>query len=175
MPTPTLATQFTAFAADKLEDSLANIRRCVELLDDEGVWWRPNEVSNSIGNLLLHLTGNVRQWIVAGLGGETFDRDRPAEFSDHGSRPVDEIVADLADVVTRAATVIRSLDEPALVAVRAVQYREVTGTAIVFHVVEHFSLHTGQIVSTTKLRLNRDLSLYDPEGRRLTGADPGVP
>lgn len=170
-----VAQQFTEFSATKLEESLANVRRCTALLDDAGVWWRPNEVSNSIGNLVLHLAGNVRQWVVAGLGGEPFDRDRPAEFAARETRPASEALDELTAVMTRAAAVIRGLEDAALVAEYEVQGYRVTGTAVVAHVVEHFSFHTGQIVSTAKLILNRDLSLYDAQGRRIDGERDGVP
>src|SRR4029077_8434606 len=63
------------------QEYLPKIERCLERLTDEQIWWRPNEQSNSIGNLLLHLSGNARQWIVCGVGGATDARDRDAEFA----------------------------------------------------------------------------------------------
>lgn len=173
--TASVAEQFRSFAAGKLEDSLANIERCLGLLDETGVWWRPNEHSNSIGNLVLHLAGNVRQWIVGGIGGRANERDRSAEFAERGPRPTAEILELLRGAVVEACSVIRAFDERGLAAEYDIQGYAVSGTAAVFHVVEHFSLHTGQIVSTTKLILDRDLSLYDANGRRLDGRESGVP
>jgi len=162
-----LSSAFTAYATGRLDDCLANIERCVGLLTLEQTWQRPNEVSNSVGNLVLHLTGNVRQWIVAGIGGEPFDRNRPAEFAERGPLPQEEMLAALRGVVTRANDVIGSLNASELERAYPIQGRIVTGVAAVFHVVEHFSFHTGQIVSMTKLFTGRDLSLYDARGMRI--------
>jgi uncharacterized damage-inducible protein DinB len=146
---------------------LENVERCVGLLTVEQVWHRPNEVSNSIGNLVLHLTGNVTQWVIAGLGGEAFARNRPAEFAERGPLPVEVILPALRQAVERTCEVIDGLTADELLQEHAIQGRTVTGLAAAFHVVEHFSFHTGQIVSTTKLLTGRDLSLYDPQGRRI--------
>lgn len=162
-----LSEAFNDYATGRLEDCLANIERCVGLLTVEQIWQRPNDVSNSIGNLVLHLTGNVRQWIVAGLGGEEFDRDRPAEFSQRDPLPVAAILPPLRSTVEAACAVIRKMNTDSLAREYTIQYRAVPGLAAVFHVVEHFSFHTGQIVSTTKLWTGRDLSLYDAQGRRI--------
>lgn len=163
-----LARGFTSYATGRLLDCLANVERCVGLLTVEQVWERPNEVSNSIGNLVLHLTGNVTQWIVAGLGGETFERDRPAEFAARGPMPTGAILPPLRRAVERACEVIEALTPETLVREYPIQGRTVTGLAAVFHAVEHFSFHTGQIVSTVKLLTGRDLSLYDPQGMRIS-------
>lgn len=165
--TNNLPSAFTSYATGRLDDCLANIERCVGLLTLEQTWQRPNEVSNTVGNLVLHLTGNVRQWIVAGLAGEPFDRDRPAEFAERGPLPQDQILAGLRDVVSRANEVIGGMTVADLEHDYSIQGRTVTGVAAVFHVVEHFSFHTGQIVSMTKLFTGRDLSLYDAQGQRI--------
>ena len=172
-PSTALASSFTGYATGRLEDCLANIERCAALLSIDGIWQRPNDVSNSIGNLVLHLTGNVTQWINAGLGGDPFDRDRPAEFAHRGPLPAEQILPPLRRSVERACDVIAGLGPLALICDYAIQGRKVTGLAAVFHVVEHFSFHTGQIVSTTKLLTNRDLSLYDPQGQRIAPLQGG--
>lgn len=168
-----LTRAFTAYATGRLLDCLANIERCAGLLSADQIWNRPNEVSNSVGNLALHLTGNVRQWIVAGLGGEPFDRDRPAEFAERGPLPLDSVLPPLRRTVERACEVIERLTPESLCREYPIQGRTVTGLATAFHVVEHFSFHTGQVVSTTKLLTDRDLSLYDPQGRRIDPLPPG--
>ncbi|HEX6985514.1 MAG TPA: DUF1572 family protein [Planctomycetaceae bacterium] len=162
-----LTRAFTSYATGRLGDCLSNVERCVGLLTAEQVWHRPNEASNSVGNLVLHLTGNVRQWIVAGLGGEPFDRDRPAEFAERGPLPTERILPPLRQTVERACDVIGGLTPEALLREYPIQGRTVTGLAATFHVVEHFSFHTGQVVSITKLLTGRDLSLYDAQGRRV--------
>jgi uncharacterized damage-inducible protein DinB len=162
-----LAAAFAAYATGRLHDCLANVERCAGLLTVEQVWHRPNEVSNSVGNLILHLAGNVRQWILKGLAGEPFDRDRPREFAERGPLPTEQILPPLRQTVERACDAIASLSPEALLREYPIQGRTVTGLAAVFHVVEHFSFHAGQVVSTTKLLTGRDLSLYDPQGQRI--------
>src|SRR5437660_316028 len=97
-----LATAVGTEAASELASALGKIKHCLGQLSDEQVWWRYHPSLNSIGNLILHLCGNVRQWIVAGLGGGADGRDRPAEFSERGSIPRDELLRRLESVVDEA-------------------------------------------------------------------------
>lgn len=118
-PTPSaadhrLAAAFAAYATGRLHDCLSNIERCIGLLTAEQVWHRPNEVSNSVGNLVLHLTGNVRQWVVAGIAGEPFERDRPSEFSERGPLPAEQISPPLRQTVEHACDVIEALSPESL-------------------------------------------------------------
>jgi uncharacterized damage-inducible protein DinB len=166
-----LVGDFTDYACRKLRQNLSQVVRCVGLLGLDELWRRPNQHSNSIGNLVLHLTGNVRQWIMAGVGGEPFERDRPGEFAERGPLPTDQIVGELEGAVRRALEIISALDARALAVHRSIRDYEVTTQAAVFHVVEHFSLHTGQIVYATKVFRNVDLSLYDDQGRKLDRGD----
>ncbi len=170
-----LRDEFCTCAATKLRDGLKQIEKCLSLLTVEQVWTRPNEVSNAIGNLVLHLTGNVRQWIVASIGGEPFQRDRPAEFAQRAALPKEQIVPPLQRTVARAADVIAGLSAPRLLERVTIQGYDVSVLAAVFHVVEHFSLHTGQIVYQTKILTGLDLSLYDAQGKRIDGRQAGVP
>lgn len=163
------------YCTTKLNDSLRQIEKCLNLLDLDQVWHRPNEVSNSIGVLVLHLTGNVQQWINKTLGGDEFQRDRPAEFAQRDPLPAADVLAKLKRAVARSCEVVASLSMPRLVGRVEVQGYEVSGVGAVIHVVEHFSLHTGQIVYATKLLVNRDLSDYDDQGRRIDGRTSGVP
>lgn len=170
-----LAADFRAYACDKLSQSMAQITRCVNLLSLEQVWHRPNNVSNAIGNLVLHLSGNVRLWIVASLGGEVFHRNRQAEFDQREPISKDEILAKLQSTVERAQAVIRELTAEQLSEHVVIQGYDVTKLAAVFHVVEHFSLHAGQIVYATKILINRDLSAYNTDGKRVDGQNEQVP
>ena len=169
MNTPTVPRDFLAHAGTKLNEHLAQIVRCAGLLSTDEVWHRANEHTNSVGNLILHLAGNVRQWILAGLGGEAVVRDRPAEFAERGPLPAAEIVAALQQVVTRAVGVLAGVDAAALEARYSVQGYDVSGVVVVFHVVEHFAFHTGQIVHMTKTLKSVDVSLYDAEGHKRPG------
>ena len=164
-----LAADLTTFCANKLRDEADNVLRCLDLLSHEQVWARANPVSNSVGVLCTHLAGNVRQWVLCGPGGEEDARDRPAEFA-ATARPAGEVRRELDDTVDAACRVIRGLTPADLLAGHTIQGYEVTGTAAVVHVTEHFSLHAGQIVAYTKLHTARDLSRYDPRGTRLSGA-----
>ena len=162
-----LTAVFVDYAIAQLRDSLWNIERCVGLLSTEQLWKPPNTFSNSIGNLVLHLTGNVRQWILDGLTGTSSDRDRPAEFAACELLPATVILPPLQATVADACTVLAALSMDDLHRSVPIQGRTVAGLVAVFHVVEHFSFHTGQIVLVTKLLTNRDLSLYDPQGKRI--------
>lgn len=160
-------TAFRDFAAAKLDDHLRQVLRCARMLSVEQMWFRANERSNSVGNLLLHLRGNVAQWIVAGIGGRPFERDRPAEFAQRHPLPSERLIGDLESTVNDARRIISHLSDARLAELVSIQGYDTTVLAAVFHVVEHFAFHTGQIVWATKVLLNVDLSLYDVHGRRL--------
>ncbi len=143
------------------EDFLPKIERCVSTLNDDQIWWRPNEESNSIGNLLLHLSGNVRQWIVCDLGGATDQRDRDSEFAQREQITNSEVFGKLKQTVNEAVDVLGKLDSDALLEKRRIQGLDVSRLEAVLHVVEHFSMHTGQIILLTKLLTATDLHFYD--------------
>lgn len=146
------------------EEFLPRIRAAVERLTDDQVWWRPNEASNSIGNLMLHLSGNVTQWIVGGVGGQPVTRDRQREFDERTPIPRSELLAALSRAVESAVRILDELDPAALAERRVIQGMDVTVMHAVYHVVEHFSMHTGQILMLTKMLTAEDLKLYDFPG-----------
>jgi uncharacterized damage-inducible protein DinB len=143
------------------EEYLPKIERCLEKLTDEQVWWRSNPHSNSIGNLILHLSGNARQWIVCGLGGEADDRVRQAEFDERRTIPRAELLARLNATVTAVDDTLAFLEPYRLLDRFTIQGAEVTALAAIFHVTEHFSMHTGQIILLTKMLAEMDLVFYD--------------
>lgn len=143
---------------------LPKLERCVEQLSDEQIWWRANEQSNSIGNLLLHLCGNARQWIVCGLGSQPDKRIRDAEFARRDPLERAELLALLRSTLGEVETVLRELDPSTLLEKRTIQGNEVDGLEAVFHVTEHFSMHAGQIIMLTKMLTSSDLRFYDFEG-----------
>ena len=145
------------------EDFLPKIERCLALLNDDQVWWRANEESNSIGNLLVHLNGNVRQWIVSGLGDATDSRNRDSEFAQRALIPKTELLAKLKRTIDEAVAVLGRLDPNALLRQRRIQGLDVSMLEAILHVVEHFSMHTGQILLLTKLLTATDLHFYDFE------------
>lgn len=154
---------------------LPKILAAVETLSDEDLWWRPNEASNSIGNILLHLAGNVRQWIVTGVGGAPDVRDRAAEFARREPLPRGELLARFTEAVLEAEGVIAQTDPASLGERRAIQGRGVTVQEAIYHVVEHFAMHAGQILWISKLRSGRDLGFYRLEAGVVRPAWPGHP
>ena len=152
-----------------LEESLPRVRRCLAELSDDEIWFRPNEESNSVGNLVLHLCGNVGQYILSGLGGAPDHRERPREFSERGPLPRAELLARLEGTMAEAAAVIDRLDEANLLKKRVVQGFDYDGVGILVHVVEHFSYHTGQIAYFVKARKGIDLGFYRGVNLNRTG------
>ena len=144
------------------------IRLCLEELSDDDLWWRPNERSNSVGNLLLHLAGNVRQWIVSGVGGAPDRRRRQAEFDELGPLPRDEVLRRLEAALVDADRVLAGLEPAELAESRAIQGRDIDVFRAIYHVVEHFGMHTGQIAYITKLRTGADLGFYRDAGGLAT-------
>ncbi|MGK2961224.1 MAG: DinB family protein [Gemmatimonadaceae bacterium] len=142
----------------------AKIRIAVESLPDEIIWRRPAEESNSIGNLLLHLSGNIRQWIVGGVGGAQTERDRASEFAARGGSTGRELVALLDRAVADADEVLAGLSESQLSEPRTIQGRETTVIGAVYHVVEHFSTHTGQVLMLAKIFAPGSVKFYEDAG-----------
>jgi uncharacterized damage-inducible protein DinB len=152
---------FLEFSRNKLlEQFWPRMRECVESLTDEQVWWRPNEASNSVGNLLLHLNGNVRQWIVASFNRTEETRNRPAEFSATGEIAAKELLERLGETLQEASKVLARLTQEDLVAMYEIQGYTVSGLEAVYQVVEHFGLHYGQVVYITKSLSGSDLGFY---------------
>src|SRR5882672_2893443 len=143
------------------DDYLPKIERSLELLTDEQIWWRANPQSNSIGNLLLHLSGNVRQWIVCGIGAAADKRDRDSEFAQRDTIPRDELLGGLKRTLNEADAALAKFDPDKLVERYSIQGCDVTALAAIFHVVEHFSMHTGQIIMMAKVFSEVDLGFYD--------------
>ncbi len=144
------------------------IIRCLKLLSEEEIWWRPNRASNSVGNLVLHLQGNVRQWIICGLGGQADQRDRDREFAEAGPLPRRALLAGLRKTVKEADQVLTSVREPDLVRKLSIQGYEATGLQVLWHVAEHFAFHAGQIIYVTKLKCGKDLKFTRLPAQRNT-------
>lgn len=158
---PDTSVLFIEFSRHKLlEQYWPRLRSCVESLNEEQVWWRPNEASNSIGNLVLHLNGNVTQWLIAPFQHLEDKRDRPAEFSRKDGIAPAELLANLEKTMAEAAPVFSSLTKAELHAHYEIQGYHVTGLHAVYQVVEHFGLHYGQIAYITKMLRDNDLGFY---------------
>jgi uncharacterized damage-inducible protein DinB len=156
-----VATLFLEFSRQKLlKQYWPRLRSSVEPLTDEQVWWRPNDSSNSIGNLILHLNGNVYQWLVASFNRQEDSRDRPAEFNQRESISASKLLDRLGETMREASEVLARLTIEDLVAPYEIQGYHVTGLDAVYQVVEHFGLHYGQIVYIAKAQSGRDFGFY---------------
>jgi uncharacterized damage-inducible protein DinB len=151
---------FLDYSARKLRQFAARIEDCLGRLTEEQIWTRGAESENAIGNLVLHLSGNLRQWIVSGAGGQPDVRRRDEEFAARGGVATPELAACLRDTVSEAAAVLEALPPERLVERIRVQDYHITVLEAVYHAVEHFSGHTGQIIYATKLFTGKDLGYY---------------
>lgn len=153
---------FVAEARTYLSSSyLTKIERCLAVLSDEDVWWRPSPESNSIGNLLLHLDGSTRMWIVSGVGQTANHRNRQQEFDERSTIPRAQLLTRLKATLTEADGVLAGVDTGRLLERRQIREDDVTVLEAIFHVVEHFSMHTGQIIMLTKMHAGKDIMLSD--------------
>ncbi|HAP36214.1 MAG TPA: hypothetical protein DCQ28_09835 [Bacteroidetes bacterium] len=147
-------TKLTKEYPKKIED-------CLVILSDEDVWWRAHETNNSIGNLILHLAGNIRQWVFHHLGGNEFVRERDKEFAERDHIPKAELIRHLLDAVTAVDSVLEVFPTEKLRDLYNIQGNSVTGLEAILHITEHFSYHTGQIIYITKYRTGNDLKFYN--------------
>jgi uncharacterized damage-inducible protein DinB len=160
MPEITIDRAFLAFSSSKLRELSSRLDTCLAQLTDGQLWVRGGENENAVGNLVLHLCGNVRQWIIAGIGGESDLRQRDAEFAARGGVAVASLRERLSTTVTQAAQVIESVPAPRLSDRLLIQGYDVSVLDAIYHVVEHFAMHTGQIIFVTKMLTGADLGFY---------------
>lgn len=156
----TTTQEFIAQSMHRIELNTPRIEKCLAELDEEEVWHRLNESSNSIGNLILHLCGNIKQYIISSIGNEADNRVRDEEFSATGGYTKAELLAKLKSTVDNAIDVINDCEDEDLLKVRSVQGYTYSGIGNILHVTEHYSYHTGQIVLLTKVMKNKDLGFY---------------
>lgn len=152
--------EFIDFSVRKLRQMCERIETCFGTLTDDQIWWRGAQTQNAVGNLVLHLCGNLGQWIVSGIGGAPDTRERDVEFAARGETGREELIRLLRTRVDEAAAVIEAVSEARLHDRIQRQQYDVTVLEMIYHVVEHFSHHTGQIIYATKLLTERDLGFY---------------
>jgi len=162
--------EFLCISRHEMEQRFSRIEQCVSKLTTEQIWSRGSEVENSIGNLILHLVGNVRQWILAGVGGASDTRNRDKEFSQRTPILSSELVELLRETIAATDLVLSSLTEKELLKTRRIQDHDVTVLHAITHVVTHFAEHTGQIIYLTKNITAEDLHL----NRYLTWRDASI-
>jgi uncharacterized damage-inducible protein DinB len=164
-----LASRFLAQSRHYLVSEYpTKIERCLAVLPAAALWRRDDPTENSVGNLLLHLSGNVRQWIVSGIGGAPDARRRSAEFDAREGEDAATLMARLRATLDDADAVLASLDAPQLSEPVTIQGRNVTVLDAVYDVVEHFSMHTGQIVLLAKRYAPGRVRFYEDAGGLAT-------
>ncbi len=151
---------FLNYSAEKLDQLFTRIRDCVDKLSEEQIWARAAKNENAVGNLLLHLNGNVRQWLISGVGGEPDIRLRDLEFSAHGGVPKEALIERLRVTVAEARAILGEVTAARLQERVTIQKYDVTVLQAIYHVVEHFSQHVGQIIFATKMLTGEDLQFY---------------
>lgn len=135
------------------KQSMSRIEHCVDQLTDHQLWWRPREDMNSIANLMLHLSGNVRQWIVSGIGGKPDVRNRPAEFGDRSLRSKQQVLKILRDTLADVDSTLAKLGPDDLLKPRHIQGHDETVLSAMLHTVTHFQGHTQEIIHMTREQL----------------------
>jgi uncharacterized damage-inducible protein DinB len=143
-----------------IDENTVKIKSCLQELDEKDIWFRNNAHINSAGNILLHLCGNIRQYIISSLGGEPDIRERDLEFSTTGGFTKIALAAKWQDTIQEAKTIIGHASSENLLRRRVVQGTSYSGVGIIIHVTEHYSYHTGQIIFLTKLFKNIDMGFY---------------
>lgn len=155
-----LERTFIRFSIDRLRRFASRIHDCLGRLSDEQIWARAGDNQNAVGNLVLHLCGNVRQWIVSGVGATPDVRQRDAEFAARSAAGRQELDQKLEATLGEAIAALDKLPPERLQQRLVVQGYDVTALEAIFSVVEHFSGHTGQIIFATKLYTGQDLGYY---------------
>jgi uncharacterized damage-inducible protein DinB len=169
---PPLERIVLRFCAAKLRQLAGRIQDCLGRLREDQIWARPGDRSNAIGNLVLHLCGNVRQWIVHGVGGAPDIRRRPEEFAARGGPSGPELAARLHATVEEAVAVIGACPAERLADRIVIQGYDVGKLEAVLHVLEHFAQHAGQVLFATKMLTGADLGYYRHLDRRAGRDDP---
>ena len=155
-----VSEEFIKQAIYRVQENTPKIEKCLDELSEEEVWKRPNASSNSIGNIIVHLCGNITQYIHSSLGNVVDRRERDKEFSVEGGLNKRELFHQLKATVDKAIAIIQNVNQDDLLRKRSVQAYELSAIGIILHVVEHYSYHTGQIIFWTKLLKDKDLGFY---------------
>ena len=138
---------------------LNNLNQCLNILNTEDIWWRANEESNSIGNLLLHVLGGLQQWILGNIAGREIHRERQEEFGRRDPLPKEDLLLKMNSTLQDVAKTIATIDPSQLTNKMQVAGREITWFFAIYLMIQHCSMHTGQIITLTKLRTGKDLAL----------------
>ncbi len=152
--------EFISQAIYRIDENTQKLTTCVQELEESEIWKRPNPHSNSVGNIILHLCGNIRQYAISSLGNTKDVRERNKEFSADGGYSREELLKKLTDTIDEAKNIIQNITEEELLRKRQVQGFTHSGIGIIIHITEHYSYHTGQVIFWTKLLKDKDLGFY---------------
>lgn len=144
----------------RLKENTPRIQKCLDLLSEDQIWFQANGETNSIANLILHLSGNIGQYLISSLGEEKDFRNRDLEFSTREGFSKKTLFNKISETCERAILAIENCRPEHFTKSRNVQGFELTGIGICIHAAEHYSYHTGQIALLTKLMLEKDLGFY---------------
>ena len=170
-PNDEMGEAFIAAARNTLGEGMRKIEHCVGQLDDRQIWWRARAEMNSIANVMLHLAGNLRQWIVAGVGGAKDVRNRPAEFSDRSNRAKGEVIGTLKKTVAEADAVLAGVKAVELVSPRRIQGYDTNVVAAIFDAIAHFRGHVQEIIHITRQQLGERYRFdFVPNGKEQEAA-----
>lgn len=159
---PDVGREYLSYSRRQLlKEYFPRIKRCVQELSVEDIWWRAHESDNSIGNLILHLNGNIRQWIITGLGEAPDVRNRESEFAERSHIDGNTLLSIFEATLHEADRALERFDVSMLLETRHIQIFDVTCLDAISHVVEHVAQHLGQIIYITKLRTGKDLKFFN--------------
>lgn len=144
----------------RMDDNTRFIGICLNKITEEQLWQKPVETSNSIGNQIVHLLGNITQYVMSGVGDGPDVRKRDLEFSSSKTHSKQELKTKLEALVNRVSELIKIVDAEKWIEMKSVQGFEMSRIGCLIHAVEHYSYHTGQIALITKLMVNEDLGFW---------------
>jgi uncharacterized damage-inducible protein DinB len=143
-----------------INENFPRVIKCLEMLNEEEIWYRPNSQSNSVGNLVLHLNGNLNQWILDYIGGKPFVRNRQLEFDAEKTHSKKELILMMTNLSEELRPCIQSVTRDKLLGILPIQNQQETGISVLIHITEHFSFHTGQIAFITKWLKEQQTNFY---------------
>lgn len=153
--------EFIAHSIYRIDESQRMIHQSMEILDEDDMWKRANNSSNSIGNLILHLCGNLTQYGISSLSSVPDMRKRDEEFNSMGGVTKSDLLEKLDAVIVLVKENIAACSIEQLLKIRTVQSFTMSGIGVIIHLVEHLSYHTGQIAFWTKILKDQDLGFYE--------------
>jgi uncharacterized damage-inducible protein DinB len=143
-----------------IDENFPRIIKCLEMLNEEEIWYRPNSQSNSVGNLVLHLNGNLNQWILDYIGGKPFVRNRQLEFDAEKTHSKAELILMMTNLSKELRSCIESVTSDKLLGILPIHNKQETGISVLIHITEHFSFHAGQITYITKWLKEQQTNFY---------------